>query len=129
MERIMKKPELADELAARTGFYKKNMREVVEALADIVLESLQTAGVGDDEHIEYGVGVDELADYGADEEAISIIRNLADGAQEFVDKVWELINYTCTAYPDDEWISETLDGNPNSFTFIVDDNGDVEDIN
>lgn len=86
-------------------------------------------GVGDDEHIEYGVGVDELADYGADEEAISIIRNLADGAQEFVDKVWELINYTCTAYPDDEWISETLDGNPNSFTFIVDDNGDVEDIN
>ena len=39
MERIMKKPELAEELAARTGFYKKNMREVVEALADIVLDS------------------------------------------------------------------------------------------
>lgn len=85
-------------------------------------------GVGDDEHIEYGVGVDELAEYGANEEAISIIRNLADGAQEFIDKVWKLINYTCTAYPDDEWVAETLDANPNSFTFIVDDNGDVEDI-
>jgi nucleoid DNA-binding protein len=52
MERIMKKPELAEELAARTGFYKKNMREVVDALADIVLENLQTAGVKDDEHSE-----------------------------------------------------------------------------
>lgn len=48
----MKKPELAEELAARTGFYKKNMREVVDALADIVLENLQTAGVKDDEHSE-----------------------------------------------------------------------------
>lgn len=48
----MKKPELAAELSARTGFYKKHMREVVDALADIVLESLQTAGVKDDEHSE-----------------------------------------------------------------------------
>jgi hypothetical protein len=52
MERIIKKQELADELTARTGFYKKNMRIVVDALADIVLESLQTAGIGDDEHSE-----------------------------------------------------------------------------
>ena len=48
----MKKPELAAELAARTGFYKRNMREVVDALADIVLDSLQTAGVNEDEHSE-----------------------------------------------------------------------------
>ena len=39
----MKKPELTDELAARTGFYKKNMKEVVEALADIVVEHFNTA--------------------------------------------------------------------------------------
>ena len=43
MKRIMKKPEIVEELAARTGFYKKNMKEVVEALADIVIEQLQTA--------------------------------------------------------------------------------------
>ena len=48
----MKKQELADELAARTGFYKKNMRDVVDALADIIVESLQTAGVEDSEHSE-----------------------------------------------------------------------------
>ena len=52
MERIMKKPELVEALAEKTGFYKKHMREVVDALADIVLENLQTAGVEDDEHSE-----------------------------------------------------------------------------
>lgn len=52
MERIMKKQELAEELAARTGFYKKNMRDVVDALADIILDSLQTAGVKEEEHSE-----------------------------------------------------------------------------
>ena len=52
MERIMKKPELVEALSAKTGFYKKNMREVVDALAEIVLENLQTAGVKDDEHSE-----------------------------------------------------------------------------
>ena len=39
----MKKSEIVDELAARTGFYKKNMKEVVEALADIVVEHFNTA--------------------------------------------------------------------------------------
>ena len=48
----MKKPELVEALSEKTGFYKKNMREVVDALAEIVLESLQTAGVNDDEHSE-----------------------------------------------------------------------------
>lgn len=43
MERIMKKSEIVDELATRTGFYKKNMKEVVEALADIVVEHFNTA--------------------------------------------------------------------------------------
>ena len=43
MERIMKKPELVDELAARTGFYKKNIKEIVCALEDIVEEHFLTA--------------------------------------------------------------------------------------
>lgn len=57
MDRIMKKPELVEELAARTGFYKKNMKEVVDALADIVVEHLQTATFEEDSefHIAHGV--------------------------------------------------------------------------
>lgn len=57
MERIMKKPELVDELSARTGFYKKNMREVVDALADIVEEHFQTAELGADSELHIAPGV------------------------------------------------------------------------
>lgn len=57
MERIMKKNELVDELSARTGFYKKNMREVVEALADIVIEQMQTATFDEDSEFHIAPGV------------------------------------------------------------------------
>ena len=57
MERIMKKPELVDELSARTGFYKKNMKEVVDALADIVEEHFQTAEIGADSELYLAPGV------------------------------------------------------------------------
>ena len=43
MKRIMKKDDLAIELAERTGFYRKNTREIVSALADIVVEHFNTA--------------------------------------------------------------------------------------
>ena len=57
MERIMKKPELVDELAERTGFFKKNMREVVEALSDIIEEHFQTAEFGADSELHLAPGV------------------------------------------------------------------------
>lgn len=57
MERIMKKPELIDELAERTGFFKKNMREVVEALSDIIEEHFQTAELGADSELHLAPGV------------------------------------------------------------------------
>ena len=57
MERIMKKPELTDELAARTGFYKKNMKEVVDALSDIVEEHFNTAEFGADSELHIAPGV------------------------------------------------------------------------
>mgnify|MGYP003311619788 CR=1 FL=1 len=57
MKRIMKKPELVDELAARTGFYKRNMKEVVDALADIVIEQLQTATFEEDSELHISPGV------------------------------------------------------------------------
>lgn len=43
MKRVMKKEDLAIELADRTGFYRKNTRELVNALADIVIEHFSTA--------------------------------------------------------------------------------------
>ena len=57
MERIMKKPELVDELAARTGFFKKNMREVVDELANIIEEHFQTAEFGADSELHIAPGV------------------------------------------------------------------------
>lgn len=57
MERIMKKQELIDELASRTEFYKKNMKVVVEALEDIILENLQSAELGQDSELHLAPGV------------------------------------------------------------------------
>ena len=57
MERIMKKPELVEELAKRTNFYKKNMKEVVDALYDIVEEQLQTATFEEDSELHIAKGV------------------------------------------------------------------------
>lgn len=57
MERIMKKPELIDELAQRTNFYKKNMKEVVNALEDIIEEHFTTAEFGADSELHLAPGV------------------------------------------------------------------------
>ena len=57
MERIMKKPELVDELATRTGFFKKNMRDVVDALANIIEEHFHTAEFGADSELHLAPGV------------------------------------------------------------------------
>ena len=56
MERIMKKPQLTEELHKRTGFYKKHMKEVVDALADIVIEQLQTATFEEDSEFHISPG-------------------------------------------------------------------------
>ena len=53
----MKKPELIDELSERTGFFKKNMKDVVEALSDIVEEHFQTAEFGADSELHLAPGV------------------------------------------------------------------------
>lgn len=57
MERIMKKPELIDELSERTGFFKKNMKDVVEALSDIIIEHFETAEFGADSELHLAPGV------------------------------------------------------------------------
>ena len=53
----MKKPELIDELALRTGFYKCNMKVVVDALSDIIEEHFLTAEFGADSELHLAPGV------------------------------------------------------------------------
>lgn len=46
MERIMKKQEIVDEIAARTNFFKVNVKSMVEAFQDIIVEHFETAEIG-----------------------------------------------------------------------------------
>lgn len=57
MERIMKKDEIVDELASRTNFYKKNIREIVEAYSDIIIEHFETAEFGADSEFHIAPGI------------------------------------------------------------------------
>lgn len=57
MERIMRKQELINELASRTHFYKKNVKEMVEALEEIILENLESAEIGQDSELHLAPGV------------------------------------------------------------------------
>lgn len=57
MKRIMRKDDLIEELAARTGFFKKNMKDVVEALEDIIQEHFQTAEFGADSELKLAPGI------------------------------------------------------------------------
>ena len=57
MKRIMKKDDLVDELSARCDFYKKNMRLVVDELANIIIEHFQTAEFGADSELHLAPGV------------------------------------------------------------------------
>ena len=43
MERVLKRKQLVDELAGRTGFYKRNVEEMLDALDDIIVENMSTA--------------------------------------------------------------------------------------
>ena len=54
------------------------------------------------------------------------IEDIINGAQSFIDEIWHLVNETCRAYPDDEWVAGILEANPDAFEFIVTDDGRVK---
>lgn len=54
------------------------------------------------------------------------IGEIMQGAQQYIDELWNLINNVCQAYPDDEWVRETIEANPDSFEFTVSDDGTVK---
>ena len=43
MERVLKRKQLVDELAKRTGFYKQNIHDMLDALDDIIVENMSAA--------------------------------------------------------------------------------------
>lgn len=51
MSNIVKKQEMIDLLSEKTSFYKKNMKDVVEALSEIIFETLQSATFEQDSEI------------------------------------------------------------------------------
>lgn len=57
MKRIMKKPELARELSKRTGFFIKNMEEVVDSLEEIIVDNFKTATFEEPSEIHLAAGV------------------------------------------------------------------------
>lgn len=57
MKQIMKKDDLAIEIAERSGFFRKNTREMVDILADIIVEHFQTATFEQDSELHLAPGV------------------------------------------------------------------------
>ena len=54
---IFKKDDLVDMLSQKTGFYKSNMRDVANALEEIILECLQSATLKQDSQLLLAPGV------------------------------------------------------------------------
>ena len=57
MKRVMKKEDLACELAERCNFYKYNMRTVVDELADIIIEHFNTATLDEPSELHLAPGL------------------------------------------------------------------------
>lgn len=43
MERVLKRKQLVDELAERTGFYKMNINDILDALDEVIVENMSAA--------------------------------------------------------------------------------------
>ena len=57
MKRILKKKDIANELAKRCNFYKYSMEEVVDALEDIIVENMGKASFDEDAEIHLAKGL------------------------------------------------------------------------
>lgn len=57
MKNTFRKDDLVDLLAEKTGFYKKNMVSVVNALEEIIIECLQSATFEHDSELRLASGV------------------------------------------------------------------------
>ena len=56
MERVLKRKQLVDELAARTGFYKHNIDTMLDALDDVIVENMSAATKAEPSEIHLSLG-------------------------------------------------------------------------
>lgn len=56
----------------------------------------------------------------------AIVDDITSAAQQFIDDVWQLINDICQSYPDDEWVQQTMEANPDAFEFTITADGEVK---
>jgi nucleoid DNA-binding protein len=57
MKRVLKKKDIANELAKRCDFYKYSMEAVVDALEDIIIENMGEATFNEDAEIQLAKGL------------------------------------------------------------------------
>ena len=57
MKRVLKKKDIANELAKRCDFYKYSMEAVVDALEDIIIENMGEATFDEDAKIQLANGL------------------------------------------------------------------------
>ena len=53
MDKILKKQDLIDELANRTGFYKYNIETFLTELENLVIDVMQDASIDDNMEMEW----------------------------------------------------------------------------
>lgn len=56
MERVLKRKELVNLLSEKTGFYKKNIDEILDALDDVIVENMSTATKKEPSEIHLSLG-------------------------------------------------------------------------
>lgn len=56
MERVLKRQQLVDILSERTGFYKKNINEILDALDDVIVENMSAATKTEPSEIHLSLG-------------------------------------------------------------------------
>lgn len=56
MNRVMKKEDLVDELSLRTNFYKCNIKVILDALDEIIVENMSTATKKEPSEIHLSLG-------------------------------------------------------------------------
>lgn len=56
MERVLKRKQLVDILSERTGFYKKNIDVILDALDDVIVENMSAATKTEPSEIHLSLG-------------------------------------------------------------------------
>lgn len=56
MERVLKRKELVNLLSEKTGFYKKNIDEILDALDDVIVENMSAATKKEPSEIHLSLG-------------------------------------------------------------------------